>query len=129
MRLICFTRNFEKYAMQIMVVDDEESLCDLLGEILSEEYQIVKAYDGVQALELTRKCPPDLIISDVMMPRMSGPDLINALRQDPNTENIPVILMSAVSLPSPKFAEGASAFLAKPFDIDVVEKTVAKVIN
>lgn len=115
--------------MLILVVDDEESLCDLLGEILSDQYQVLKAYDGVQALETALEKIPDLIITDVMMPRMSGPDLIRALRADPATQHVPIILMSAVSLASPSLAQEAVAFLAKPFDIDLVEKTVADVIK
>lgn len=119
----------EKSCMLILVVDDEESLCDLLGEILSDQHQVLKAYDGLQALETALQRVPDLIITDVMMPRMSGSDLVRALRADSATQHIPIILMSAVSLASPSLAQEAVAFLAKPFDIDLVEKTVANVIK
>ena len=118
-----------KTLMLILVVDDEESLCDLLGEILSDQYEIRKAYDGQQALEVALEKPPDLVITDVMMPRMAGPDLIRALRANPATKNVPIILMSAGSLASPGLAQEAAAFLSKPFDIDVVERTVAEVIK
>lgn len=115
--------------MLILVVDDEESLCDLLAEILADQYDILKAYDGQQALDLVRQNHPDLVITDVMMPRMSGLDLLAAIRADKATRAIPVVLVSAVSLASPQLAKGAAAFLSKPFDIDVVEQTVSKIIS
>lgn len=115
--------------MLILVVDDEESLCDLLAEILADQYEILKAYDGLQAWELVRENHPDLVITDVMMPRMSGLDLLSAMRSDTATRAIPVVLVSAVSLPSPNLAKDAAAFLSKPFDIDVVEQTVSNIIQ
>src|SRR5205823_1114765 len=68
---------------------------------------------------------PDVIISDVMMPHMTGVELLKALRGDEETAHIPVILLSAAPLKA-RVAE-ASAFLTKPFEIEVLEKVVAKV--
>lgn len=111
--------------MLVLVVDDEESLCELLAEVLSEGYEIIKAYNGKTALDLARERKPDIIISDVMMPHMNGVEMLKALRGDPETEHIPVILLSAAPLRA-KVAE-ASAFLTKPFEIEVLERVVAKV--
>ena len=111
--------------MLVLVVDDEESLCELLAEVLAGEYEVIKAYNGKVAYELARDKKPDVIISDVMMPHMSGVELLKALRSDQETEHIPVILLSAAPLKA-KVAE-ASAFLTKPFEIEVLEKVVAKV--
>jgi CheY-like chemotaxis protein len=113
--------------MLILVVDDEESLCELLAEILAGDYEVIKAFNGKTAYELARQAKPDLIVSDVMMPQMSGVELLKAIRNDPDTAYIPVILLSAVPLKA-KVAE-ASAFLAKPFEIEVLEKVVAKVAH
>jgi len=111
--------------MLVLVVDDEESLCELLAEVLSVEYEVIKAFNGKAALEKARESKPDIIISDVMMPHMSGVELLNALRENSETENIPVILLSAAPLRA-KITE-ASAFLTKPFEIEVLEKVVEKV--
>jgi CheY-like chemotaxis protein len=113
--------------MLILVVDDEESLCELLAEVLSGDYEVIKAFNGKAALELARERKPDIIISDVMMPHMSGVEMLKALRDDSETGNIPVILLSAAPLRS-KVTE-ASAFLIKPFEIEVLEKVVAKVAH
>ena len=113
--------------MLVLVVDDEESLCELLAEVLAGEYEVIKAFNGKTAYEIAREVKPDLIISDVMMPQMSGVELLKALRNVPDTAHIPVILLSAVPLKA-KIAE-ASAFLAKPFEIEVLEKVVAKVAH
>jgi CheY-like chemotaxis protein len=113
--------------MLVLVVDDEESLCELLAEILAGDYEVIKAFNGKTAYELARQAKPDLIVSDVMMPQMSGVELLKAIRNDPDTAHIPVILLSAVPLKA-KVAE-ASAFLAKPFEIEVLEKVVAKVAH
>ncbi|MBN9392705.1 MAG: response regulator [Chloroflexi bacterium] len=111
--------------MLVLVVDDEESLCELLAEVLSGDYEVIKAFNGKAALELARERKPDIIISDVMMPHMSGVEMLRALRDDAETEKIPVILLSAAP-PRSKVVE-ASAFLTKPFEIEVLEKVVAKV--
>lgn len=108
--------------MMVLVVDDEESLCELLAEILAEQYDVIKAYNGKEALELARQKRPDLIISDVMMPQMSGVELLQALRADPATQDTPVILLSAASPQS--VAEQAEAFIRKPFEVEVLERVV-----
>ena len=113
--------------MLVLVVDDEESLCELLAEVLAGDYEVIKAYNGKTAYDLAKAKKPDVIISDVMMPHMSGVELLRALRSDAETEHIPVILLSAAPLKA-KIAE-ASAFLTKPFEIEVLEKVVAQVAN
>jgi CheY-like chemotaxis protein len=113
--------------MLILVVDDEESLCELLAEVLSGDYEVIKAFNGKAALELARERKPDIIISDIMMPHMSGVEMLRALRGDSGTEGIPVILLSAAPLRSK--VTGASAFLTKPFEIEVLEKVVARVVH
>jgi CheY-like chemotaxis protein len=111
--------------MLVLVVDDEESLCELLAEVLAGDYEVIKAFNGKVAYDIAKEKKPDMIISDVMMPHMSGVELLKALRGDPETEHIPVILLSA----APLKAKGvqASAFLTKPFEIEVLEKVVAEV--
>ncbi len=113
--------------MLVLVVDDEESLCELLADILSGDYEVIMAFNGKMAYDLAKEKKPDMIISDVMMPHMNGVELLKALREDSETESIPVILLSAAPLKA-KISE-ASAFLAKPFEIEVLEKVVAQVAH
>ena len=111
----------------ILVVDDEPYIVDLLVLALEDEgYHVAHAYDGEQALRLVHQHQPDLIISDISMPRLSGLDLLDRLREQRRLAEIPVILMSAVrrSVNRP----GAD-FVRKPFDLggllDLVEARLA----
>lgn len=100
----------------VLVVDDEPNIVDFLCMLLEEEgYDVLRAYDGQQAWELARREHPDLVISDVMMPKMSGVELLDRLRDTRDLECTPVILMSAVARPQ---RATDVAFLPKPFDID-----------
>ncbi|MEA2526248.1 MAG: hypothetical protein QOF01_2737 [Thermomicrobiales bacterium] len=108
----------------ILVVDDERDIADALTDLLFEEgYAVCTAYDGQEALRLVRAEPPDLVLSDVMMPKVNGPALIQRLRRD--GYHLPVILMSAVyadvDLPGVRF-------IAKPFNLDHVLSVVERVL-
>jgi two-component system sensor histidine kinase/response regulator len=101
----------------ILVADDEEPILDLLADVLtSEGYIVIIAHDGREALALARTRRPDLVLSDVMMPYMDGPELARRLHMDTETHDMPVVLMSAARLPD-RAAVGIAGFLAKPFDI------------
>lgn len=100
----------------VLVVDDERYIVDFVGVLLEEEgYRVLRAYDGQEAWELVRSTTPDLVISDVMMPRMNGLELLRRLRASHELGGIPVILMSAVTRLE---AASEARFLPKPFDID-----------
>ena len=108
----------------VLVVDDEREIVELLSTLLEEEgYRVVPAFDGVEAWELASAQHPDLVISDVMMPRMSGLELVSRLRGAADSlADTPIILMSAV----PRAAEtDGVAFLSKPFDLDRVLSLVS----
>ena len=83
---------------KIMVVEDDQSLREIYSiRLTAEGYEIVSAGDGEEALALAVKEKPDLILSDVMMPKISGFDMLDILRQTPETKNIKVIMMTALS--------------------------------
>jgi CheY-like chemotaxis protein len=101
----------------ILVADDEEPILDLLADVLTEEgHTIIAAHDGREALALARAHRPDLVLSDVMMPYMDGPELARHLHMDTETHDMPIVLMSAARLPE-HAAVGIAGFLSKPFDI------------
>ncbi len=115
----------------VLIVDDEESLCELMADLLSDRYQVYKAFNGKQALELVQQHQPALIISDIMMPQMTGVDLLRAVKGQAETSEVPVILVSAVKPAQTEDLLEAAAFVNKPFEIDmlesIVEETLAKV--
>src|SRR5690606_5970455 len=83
---------------KIMLVEDDKSLREIYGvRLLAEGYDIVSAGDGELALAMAIKERPDLIISDVMMPKISGFDMLDILRSTTETRNIKVIMMTALS--------------------------------
>lgn len=107
----------------ILIADDEPAIVDLLTQFLEDEgYAVERADDGRAALELTHRQPPDLIIADVMMPRMTGFELVDELAGP--FPHLPVILMSAAVVSR----RDGVAFIAKPFDLgellDLVESNL-----
>ncbi len=114
----------------ILVVDDEPAIGEVVADLLDDlGYDARRAVNGVEALRLMLEAPVDLLISDVMMPRMDGITLCQAVQQHPELSAIPVVLMSAAShLPPPTVCQPA-AFLAKPLDFGHLEQTVARLVR
>ena len=103
--------------MRILVVDDDDSIRSLLHQELSDAgYVIEEARDGKMALESIRKNRPDLIILDVMMPEINGFDLAAILKNDPQTMDIPIIILSIVQDKARGFRIGVDRYLTKPID-------------
>ncbi len=106
----------------ILIADDEEDIVDLLKVVLEGVgYRAVTAYDGLHALEQINAEVPDLILLDVMMPGMSGLQVLIKLKSNPVTRDIPVIMLTARSNPtdvSDAWSLGADMYLLKPFDPD-----------
>jgi signal transduction histidine kinase/CheY-like chemotaxis protein len=101
----------------ILVVDDDDSIRSLLQQELSDVgYVIEEARDGKMALERIRKNRPDLIILDVMMPEINGFDVAAILKNDPQTMDIPIIILSIVQDKARGFRIGVDRYLTKPID-------------
>jgi signal transduction histidine kinase/CheY-like chemotaxis protein len=101
----------------ILVVDDDDSIRSLLQQELSDVgYLIEEARDGKMALECIRKNRPDLIILDVMMPEINGFDVAAILKNDPQTMDIPIIILSIVQDKARGFRIGVDRYLTKPID-------------
>ena len=104
---------------RVLVVEDDESLSTVLDELLKlKDYQVTCASDGGSGYELARMTKPRVIVTDLTMPRGSGHELLDRLRQDAQLKDVPVIVISAHASASNQ-AEcrrlGAAAFFAKPF--------------
>jgi CheY-like chemotaxis protein len=103
----------------ILVVDDEPAIVVMLQDVLEDAgYAVMTASNGRAALVIAQHSALGLVFSDVMMPQMDGDTLCQALRADPRTAHLPIILMSAARRAPPACA--ATALLSKPFDIEVV---------
>jgi diguanylate cyclase (GGDEF)-like protein len=111
----------------VLVVDDEKQNRDLLAELLKHDCRVTLAKNGAQAIDRAHELQPDLILLDVLMPDMSGHQVIQSLKHDDATRQIPVIFISA--LDSPEDEEhgldlGAVDYITKPFHPSIVRKRV-----
>ena len=103
----------------VLIVDDNNDVREYVSGILSEHFVVHTAVDGVDGLEKTGELKPDLIISDVMMPRMDGNELCRRIKQNLDFDHIPVILMTARATNELRIAGlelGADDYIAKPFN-------------
>lgn len=118
---------------KIMLVEDDKSLREIYGvRLAAEGYEIISAGDGEEALAMAVKEKPDLILSDVMMPKISGFDMLDIIRATPETKDLKVIMMTALSSEDQRTrgeSLGANKYLVKSqVGIEDVVKTVHEVL-
>ena len=116
----------------ILVVDDNADLRSFIGTLLEGEYRILTACNGEEGLEKASKELPDLVVSDVMMPVMSGLELCSALKGQLATSHIPVILLTAKSLEDQRaqgYDSGADAYISKPFSERVLLSRIGNLLK
>lgn len=106
---------------KILIVDDEQDIVELLSYNLEKEgFSTVKAYDGEAALGLVRSGKPDLMILDLMLPKMNGLDVCKAIRRNPETANLPILMLTAKGEEIDKIIGleiGADDYITKPFSV------------
>lgn len=103
----------------VLIVEDNSELRSFMGNQLSQNYQIKMAANGQQGLELGLELIPDLVITDLMMPKMDGVELCKRLKEDHRTSHIPIIILTAKADAESKLEglqTGADSYLTKPFD-------------
>ncbi len=104
---------------KILVVDDEPDVVALIERTLkSEGFAVVSAYDGIGALDLVSSEKPDLVLLDIMMPMMSGYEVCEQIKSNPQTQNVPVVCLSsahAADARAQSLKAGAVELLTKPF--------------
>jgi CheY-like chemotaxis protein len=115
----------------ILVVDDDPAILDLLAELLGYEgYSVITTSEGSAAVTYASTQAPALILLDLMMPEMSGWQVVAALRDSPQTQQIPVVLLSARrDLPATARDLDVATFLEKPFDLDDLLSVVAQYVD
>ncbi len=109
---------------RMLVVDDSPTICAVLGKMLVQDgYTVLKANDGAGAIDQARSEQPALIFLDIVMPGMNGFAVLRALRHDPLTRHIPIVMISGNPQATEEFYVqrfGADDFMQKPFDRDEV---------
>lgn len=114
----------------ILVVDDEPAIAEILLEVLTDEgYHVVAAHNGHEGLRVLAESRPHLVLSDLMMPIMDGLALCRAMQADPAHRTVPIVLMSAAVERAATSACRYAAVLHKPFDLDLVLRTVVEQIG
>lgn len=106
--------------LKVLVCDDERHIVRLIQVNLERQgYQVVTAFDGKEGLEKIRSEKPNLVVLDVMMPYMDGFEVLKTIRREPETENLPVIMLTAKAQDKDVFEGyhyGADMYLTKPFN-------------
>ena len=117
-------------AAKILIVDDDDSIRSLLQQELGDAgYAIDEASNGKEALEKVRDNRPDLIILDIMMPEMNGFDVAAVLKNDPETMDIPIIVLSVVQDKARGFRIGVDRYLTKPIDTGLLFNEIGSLLE
>jgi CheY-like chemotaxis protein len=110
--------------VRVLVVDDDESTAVMVSRFLAKEgFDVLTALDATKALDLLSREKVDAVVTDLMMPRIDGRELVRQLRADPKTRDLPVIMVTAYGSDEAAEAglrDGASLFLAKPLDLTLL---------
>jgi signal transduction histidine kinase/ligand-binding sensor domain-containing protein/DNA-binding response OmpR family regulator len=121
-----------KTKYRILIIEDDQEINNYIKSELAPVYKIIQTYNGKDALNLTLKEKPDLIISDIMMPEMDGITLCRKIKSNVNVDYIPILLLTAKSTEedlSEGLDTGADAYMIKPFNPEILKKTVANLLN
>jgi CheY-like chemotaxis protein len=117
---------------RVLVVDDSPTICAVLGKMLvHEDYEVLKATDGHNAIIVAIREQPALIFLDVVMPGLNGFDVLRALRHDPRTQHIPIVMISGNAQATEQFylqRFGADDFMKKPFGRDEVCHRIGQLV-
>ncbi len=113
--------------MRILIVEDDMDTVITLRALLQEEYDLEEAYDGIEGLEKAGLAKPDCILLDIALPRMNGYGVVDRLKKDPLTRDIPVIAMTALYMDGDRekiLKAGCDDYISKPFNIDGLKNTI-----
>ncbi len=117
---------------RILCIDDNRRNLSILQELLEDDFELDCAPSGEDGLNSLKEARPELILLDVMMPGVDGYEVCKQVKADPETSEIPIVLVSALSRSEDRelgFAAGADAYLSKPFDPDVLLDLVENYVS
>ncbi|AFZ42463.1 response regulator receiver protein [Halothece sp. PCC 7418] len=119
----------------VLVVEDSVTQRQMISDLLKESglnASVISVGDGVEALEQIQTQPPDIVVLDIVMPRMNGYEVCRQIKTDPNTENVPVIMCSSKGEEFDKYwgmKQGADAYIAKPFEPTELIGTIKQLLR
>jgi DNA-binding response OmpR family regulator len=118
---------------KILFIEDEVDLVEMMKlRLAAAGYEAVVAFDGEEGLSKAKTEKPDLVLLDIIMPKMDGFTVCRALKESPVTENIPVVVVSASggkNLPQRSFAAGADEVITKPFEAQELLDKIKKLLK
>ena len=117
---------------KILIADDEQSIRSLVTRFLGNKYAVLEAEDGEEAIEISRSQKPDLILLDIMMPKMDGYTACHTLKRDPLTKTIPVVMLTGLGYAlNLKLSQemGADGYITKPFTHQDLLGTIGKLLT
>ena len=124
------TTNFKQRL--ILVVEDEDDLRKYIVAGIAKDYKVVTASNGTEALAIISASMPDIVISDIMMPGINGLDLCKRVKENPETEKVSVILLSAKDTLSDKvlgYEVGADSYITKPFSMQLLNSRISNLLE
>lgn len=113
----------------LLIVEDEKEINDFINSIFNKDYQIKQVFNGEEGIKFALESIPDIIITDVMMPKLNGIELCDQLKQDARTSHIPIVVLTAKAGDTNEiegFKSGADAYLTKPFNTEKLKLIVTK---
>jgi len=118
---------------KVLIVDDEPGVRQLVSKILSRDYTVIEARDGEEAINAVRSQKPDIILMDMMMPKMDGLTACYAIKKDPATKGIPVVMLTAIDQELNKKLSttvmGANKYVTKPFSAQELLETIRQLVT
>lgn len=115
---------------RILMVDDDSSMLKMYRKRFElNGYEVITANGGEDALVKVREQSPDIVILDIMMPRLSGCDVCTRIKQDPATQRIPVIMFTAKGQPREEAPDGPDVYLSKSCDAKVLLEQVKTILD
>ena len=113
----------------ILICDDEPALRELIRASVDDGYEFAEASDGIVAMELAKELTPELVILDLMLPRLSGLEVLARMNADEGLKDVPVLVITAWNeTREDVLAAGADEFVAKPFDPEDLRAAVNKLV-
>ena len=114
----------------ILICDDEPALRELVRASLSDGYRFAEASDGLLAIELAREVEPDIVILDLMLPRLGGLEVLAQLQEDEHLRDVPVLVITAWNeTREDVLAAGAADFVTKPFDPEELKTAIEALLR
>ena len=117
----------------ILVVDDDPEIVTMLSTRLGKRgYKVSTAEDGNRAIELAKRERPDIVLLDIMMPGKSGWEVARALKQDPVTQHVKIVMVSAIGEKTNEITApiyGADAHVDKPFEFEKLERVIGQLLG